>query len=98
MSHGAICGWPSVRAAWWSMGLGLAALLLLVVKSLLPGIGFSLGELNVVPAVALLLGLAALPPGIAAFRRGERSFILWIGLGTGSLFALVLVAELTVLE
>lgn len=89
---------PRTTAAWWSMCLGLGAVLILVGSMALPHADVSVGELNVVPALVLFLGIAALAPGIAAYRRGDHSFVVWIGLTTGTLLALLLLAELTVLE
>jgi hypothetical protein len=89
---------PRTKLAWWSMGLGSGALLLLVATSVLPDVDLSWGELNVVPSLLLLTGLAALVIGIAAYRRGERSFVLWIGLVPGVLFALLLIAEIAFIE
>lgn len=89
---------PRTKAAWWSMGLGLSALFLLLVSSALPDAGLTWGELNVGPAVLLILGISALVTGISAYRSGERSFVLWIGLVPGILFGLLLIAELAFLE
>ena len=89
---------PRTKSAWWSMGLGLTALLGLAASSVLPDADVAWGELNVVPSVLLVLGLLALVVGIAAYRRGERSFVLWIGLVPGVLFGLLLIAELAFLE
>lgn len=88
---------PKTRLAWWSMGLGLSALLVLVGRAVLD-VGVSWGELNVLPALALVLGISALVTGITAFRRGERSVVLWIGLVPGVLFALLLIAEIAFME
>lgn len=89
---------PATTAARWSMGLGLGAVLGLLVNALVPGLDIEWGALNVVPSLLLVAGLAALVVGVAAHRRGERSLVLWLGLGSGSLIALLLIAELLVLE
>jgi peptidoglycan/LPS O-acetylase OafA/YrhL len=89
---------PVQRTAWWSMGFGLGALVLLVGASALPGADVAWGELNVVPSLALGLGLAALATGVWAHRLGERSVVLWIGLVPGALLGLLLIAELVFLE
>lgn len=89
---------PRTKSAWWSMGLGLTALLGLGASSVLPDADVTWRELNVVPSVLLVLGISALVTGVAAYRRGERSFVLWIGLVPGILFGLLLIAELAFLE
>ncbi len=89
---------PRTNAARWSMGLGLGAVLLLLARIVLPDADVTLGELNVVPALVLVLGISALPAGIAAYRRGDHSFVVWIGLVLGALFGLLLIAELAFLE
>ena len=89
---------PRTKAAWWSMGLGLSALLVLLASSVLPDADVTWGELNVGPSVLLVLGISALVTGITAYRRGERSFVLWIGLVPGILFGLLLIAELAFME
>lgn len=88
---------PENKAAWWSMGLGLSAVVLLLTRIVLDA-DVSWGDLNVVPAVVLVLGLSALVTGIAAHRSGERSYVLWIGLVPGILFGLLLIAELVFME
>ena len=80
------------------MGLGLSAVLLLAARIVLPDVDVSWGELNVVPALVLVLGISALVTGITAYRKGERSFVLWIGLVPGILFALLLIAEIAFME
>jgi ABC-type multidrug transport system permease subunit len=89
---------PRTSAAWWSMGLGLGAVLILVASMVLPDADVSVGQLNIVPALVLVLGIGALASGIAAYRRGDHSFVVWIGLVIGMLFALLLIAELAFLE
>lgn len=80
------------------MGLGLGAVLLLLASMALPGSGPSVGELRLVPALVLVLGVSALVAGIAAYRRGDHSFVVWIGLVIGVLFTLLLIAELAFIE
>lgn len=80
------------------MGLGLSALLLFAARIVFPDVDVTWGQLNAVPALVLVLGVAALVPGLAAYRRGERSFVLWIGLAAGILFGLLLIAEIAFME
>ena len=80
------------------MGLGLGAVLVLLASMALPDADVAVGELNLVPALVLVLGISALAAGIAAYRRGDHSFVVWIGLVIGPLFALLLIAELTFME
>ncbi len=89
---------PGTKVARWSMGLGLGAVLLLLSSMVLPDADLTLGELNVVPALVLALGLSALVTGIVAYRRGERSFAVWLGLVPGVLFGVLLIAELAFME
>ena len=89
---------PRTKAAWWSLGLGLSALLVLLASSVLPDADVSWGDLNVRPSVVLVLGISALATGVTAFRRGDRSFVVWIGLVPGMLFGLLLLAELAFME
>lgn len=81
---------PKTRTAWWAMGLGLATIfggpvLGVFAAVLRPIIDRAAGE-NVgvaigfaVAAVTLILPVAALVTGIRAFRKGERSWVLWVG-------------------
>jgi hypothetical protein len=80
------------------MGLGLGAVLLLVASMVLPDADASVGDLNLVPALVLVLGISALVAGIAAHRRGDHSFVVWIGLVIGVLFGILLIAELAFME
>jgi ABC-type multidrug transport system permease subunit len=89
---------PTTKAAWWSMGLALSALLVLLASGVVPDADVTWGELNVVPSVVVVLGISALVTGVTAYRRGERSFVLWIGLVPGVLFGLLLIAELAFME
>ena len=52
-------------AGWWTLALGLSALVLG------PLLGFGL--------VGLLSATAAFAAGVTAYRQGERSWMLWLG-------------------
>ena len=54
------------RAAPWTLGLGLLALVIG------PLLGFGL--------VGLLLAIATFVAGVTAYRHGERSWMMWVGL------------------
>lgn len=81
---------PKTKTAWWAMGLGLALLFsptLLGIfaavisplisqttsESFSAAVGFSL-----IPALLILL-VAALAFSISAFKKGERSWVVWLG-------------------
>lgn len=80
-----------------SAALGVASMVGLLVAGVLDVDG-GWGQVNVVPSLAVLLGLAALATGVVAYRSGERSFVVWLGLVPGVLCLLLLVAELTIME
>lgn len=81
---------PKTKIAWWAMGLGLATLLAgpflafftAVIRPLLSrmftegasgAFGLNLGILSlIVCAVAIMVGILAL-------RKGERSWVVWLG-------------------
>lgn len=88
---------PRTHAASWSIGFGLGFFALLVLGMLVDA-EISWGNLHVGPALTFVLGLAALLSGLAAWRAGERSVWLWVGLAPGLLAALLLVAELFFIE
>ena len=72
--------------------------LVVLASNVLTDADVRLGELNVQPSAALVLGVLALATGISAYRKGERSFVLWIGLLPGILFGLLLIAEVAFIE
>ena len=57
---------PTTSLAWWSLSLGVAALLI----GPFWGFGF----------LGLLLAIATLITTVIAYRHGERSWIMWLGL------------------
>lgn len=81
---------PKTRTAWWAMGLGLFAFFggpmlgtfAAVIRPILDkvfgekiGIAAGFGVMAVVFAVSI----SALVAGIRAFKKGERSWVLWVG-------------------
>ena len=81
---------PKTKTAWWAMGLGLATILTGPLLSIFVAVfrpmldkassenvgvafGFNLG------LASLILSICALVTGARAFRKGERSWILWVG-------------------
>ncbi len=81
---------PKTKTAWWAMGLGLAVIFSptffgifaavirpLIDKVTSENIGAAIG-FSLIPALLILL-VAALATSISAFKKGERSWVLWIG-------------------
>ncbi len=81
---------PRTKTAWWAMGLGLGTILtgpllsifVAVIRPIIDkasgenvgaAIGFNLG------IVSLILSVFALVTCIRAFKKGERSWVLWVG-------------------
>ncbi|HAS33994.1 hypothetical protein A3J91_00090 [Candidatus Peribacteria bacterium RIFOXYC2_FULL_58_10] len=82
---------PRTALAWWAMGLGLGTLLLggptlgIFAAVVSPALDRTFGG-NVagivgfcLAAAALILPVCALVAGILALRKGERSWVLWVG-------------------
>lgn len=100
---------PAHRLTWWAFGLGLPTLFLgpllgisasLIVPALTRAWGDDTGRafgLNT-GLFALLLTIAAIVVGSISLRRGERSWVLWLGfipaLLAGAFWAFMLVGEL----
>jgi len=98
---------PKTKTAWWAMGLGLSTFLVFPLLGIYTGIrplidkassenvgasvGFGIG------VVALILSVSALVAGVIAFRKGERSWALWIGfipaILVGALWVLMIIGE-----
>ena len=99
---------PKTKTAWWAMGLGLATILggpllgifAVVLRPILDkasseNIGAVIGFGSMI--VALILPVSALVTGVRAFKKGERSWVLWVGfvpaiLG-GVFWALMIIGE-----
>jgi len=81
---------PKTKTAWWAMGLGLATFFIptflgifaAVIRPIIDTassenfgvvIGFGAG------IFALILAISSLVMGICAFKKGERSWVLWVG-------------------
>jgi hypothetical protein len=100
---------PKTKIAWWAMGLGLATILsgpflaffTAVIRPLLSQVftedasgafGLNLGILS------LILCGVAIVVGILALRKGERSWVVWLGfipaLLTGAFWILMFGGEL----
>ena len=81
---------PQTRTAWWAMGLGLATLFVppflgifaafirpLIDQAAGESIGIAMGFGGMI--FSLVLPAAALATAIIAYRKGERSWVLWVG-------------------
>lgn len=87
---------PKTKITWWAMIFGLSLFVPPLASSALPHITW--GAVNVIPFLLVPLLILALTTGIIASIRGERSYILWIGLAPAILFTLLLIAEFTFME
>ena len=81
---------PRTKTAWWAMGLGLATILVypllgifaavvrpMIDKASNENVGAVAGFGSMI--VALILSVSALVTGVCAFKKGERSWVLWVG-------------------
>jgi hypothetical protein len=81
---------PKTKIAWWAMGLGLSTILVLPLSILLSviirliiskisgeNVGVPMGFNSGI--ISLIVSIFALIAGIRAFKKGERSWILWLG-------------------
>ena len=81
---------PRTKIAWWAMGLGLGTILAVPLLSIFTAVicpiidkassenvgaaaGFS------VMIFVFILSVSALVTSVLAFRKGERSWVLWVG-------------------
>lgn len=99
-------GQPVTRAARWALWLGLGSLLalpllgglnaflrpLLDPTSVNPNAQAGFGGGFFAAIVSLALAAATLVCGVRAFRLGERSWMMWVGLLIGALVALLWLA------
>ena len=81
---------PKLCITWWAMGLGLSTVFLgpllgISAAVIVPALAKAFGEgtsrafgFNF-GLIALLLTIAALVVGSIALRKGERSWVLWLG-------------------
>lgn len=82
---------PRTKTAWWAMGFGLATFFLgpmlmgiftAVIRPMIDrasneSVGAVAGFGSMI--VALILLVSALVTGVRAFKKGERSWVLWVG-------------------
>ena len=81
---------PKTKIAWWVMGLGLSSILIfpffgiftafirpIIDKASSEIFGAAVGFGSMI--VALILLVSALAIGVRAFKKGERSWVLWVG-------------------
>ena len=99
---------PKTKTAWWAIRLGLGTLLCFpllgifasVIRPMIDkassenagaAVGFSL------MIVLLIFSVSALVTGIRAFKKGERSWVLWIGfvpaILTGAFWIFMIIGE-----
>ncbi len=100
---------PRTKTAWWAMGLGLGTVLggpimlgifAAVIRPIIDrasnentgaALGFNLG------IVSLILSVFALVTCIRAFKKGERSWVLWVGfvpaILTGAFWVFMIIGE-----
>ncbi|TSC95104.1 MAG: hypothetical protein CEN87_116 [Parcubacteria group bacterium Licking1014_1] len=83
---------PKTKKAWWAMGLGLGTLLAMPILGIFASVirpmidSISVNSENTgasigfgVGVVALIFSISAIVAGVSAFKKGERSWVLWIG-------------------
>jgi MFS family permease len=93
---------PKTKLAWWTMGLGLSIIfagriLSIIVTMLFRSINpVEMGEAGGVfgfnpVMVSFALAISTLIVGFIAFKKGERSWVLWVGLIPAILFCAFLI-------
>ena len=92
---------PKTKIAWWAMGLGLAAVLEIPVLALLNQIILKLTGVFFAQSIGItgiVLTITALVTGTIAYRKGERSWVLWLGFGpailVGLFWLIMIIAEI----
>jgi len=81
---------PKLKITWWAMGLGLVMIFsgptlgisaALIVPFLSKNISEKTGSTIGFGLMILMLGVlvAAMATSITAYRRGERSWVMWVG-------------------
>jgi uncharacterized membrane protein YhaH (DUF805 family) len=81
---------PKTKMVWWAMGLGLSSILIfpflgvftavirpIIDKASSEIVGAVVGFGSMI--VALILLVSALVIGVRALKKGERSWVLWVG-------------------
>lgn len=100
---------PRTKTAWWAMRLGLSTILVVPILVIFaavfrPIIEKASGEIAGAAAglttilFSFVLSVAALVAGIRAYRKGERSWVLWIGfvpaILVGAFWVFVIIGEI----
>lgn len=96
---------PATRLAWWGFGLGMGMVVWVMLLSFFtavirpwlmsanspiadPAFGIGMG------AVLMLLALATLTCSVLAVVKGERSWVVWVGLVPVAFFVFMIIADL----
>jgi uncharacterized membrane protein HdeD (DUF308 family) len=82
---------PKTKISWWAMIFGLASILefpLLLIFSFLSGKPAAMYFGPSIGIVGIIITVIALITGTIAYRKTERSWILWLGFGPAILLGL----------
>ena len=93
------------RIAWWGFGLGMGMILWVMLLSVFTAVIrpwlMSANSVAVAPAfgigmgtVLMVLGLAALVCSVLAIVKGDRSWVIWVGLVPVAMLLFMLIADL----
>jgi hypothetical protein len=92
---------PKLAITWWATVLGLLALLEFPLLGIYSLIKKTLGAVELGPSVGIvgiIVTTAAVVLGTIAFKKGERSWVLWVGFGPalllGAFWLFMLMAEI----
>jgi len=92
---------PQLSITWWAMALGLIALLEFPLLGLYSFISKTMGAVELGPSVGfagIIITTVAVTLGVISFKRGERSWILWLGFGPAlvlsAFWLIMLIAEI----